>query len=111
MARIAGTKNKRSIAMQHKAALGGELPLDVLLRGMRYHVKKFEEAKAALQTEEAEGFLNRAGAFAEKAAPYLHARLANVQVQADHTVNYVARLPDTAQSAEQWEDKHSNTIQ
>jgi len=33
------------------------------------------------------------------------------QVTQESTVNYVARMPDVSQTAEEWQSKHSPTIQ
>lgn len=123
MAKPIGSLNKRTQAQIAKAGSTGEMPLDALLKGMRYHLKRFD-ALPTIETVEdhltqgAETLLkmknealSAALAFAKEAAPYIHARLANVQVHADHTVNYVARVPETATTAEQWENKHKIPLQ
>ena len=44
---------------------------------------------------------------AEKAAPYVHARLAAVEHKGEVGVRNVARLPQPARTAEEWTQQHS----
>lgn len=106
MARPTGAISKRTQAQIAKAGSIGDMPLDALLKGMRYHLKRFEEAEAKLDDKAAQEALAAAGVFAKDAAPYVHARLANVQVQAETTINYVARLPETSIATPSWQDQH-----
>ena len=59
-----GEPNRRTIETQAKAQEGGIMPLDYMLSVMR---NEFEEPKARL-------------AAAQASAPYVHARLSNVEV-------------------------------
>lgn len=106
MAKPVGTLNKRTQAQIAKAGSTGEMPLDALLKGMRYHLKRFDEAIEAQDQDKAKEALAAAGMFAKDAAPYVHARLANVQVQAETTVTYVARIPEQKPDAISWHEQH-----
>lgn len=44
---------------------------------------------------------------AEKAAPYLHARLSSVESKNETTVRYVARVPEKATDSAAWQKQHS----
>jgi hypothetical protein len=61
-----GSKNKRSLQIERAVALTGKTPLEVMLEGMRFY---FEA-----------GDLDRAAAFAKDAAPYIHPRMAAIEV-------------------------------
>jgi len=106
MARPAGAISKRTQAQIAKAGSTGEMPLDALLKAMRYHLKRFDEAIKAQDEDKAKEALAAAGIFAKDAAPYVHARLANVQVQSETTIHYVARIPEAKPDALSWHEKH-----
>jgi hypothetical protein len=92
-----GEANKRSQAVAAKAQLEGITPLEVMLRAMREHVDLADalraqstEADAAVLIGEADpdtgaklrrdalAAINAASVLAKDAAPYMHAKLANV---------------------------------
>jgi hypothetical protein len=86
-----GSKNKRTLELQEAVAASGETPLDYMLRVMRdptvEHDRRDEMAKAC--------------------APYLHARLSQVESKNETTVRYVARVPDKANTGTQWAQQYA----
>ena len=67
-----GTANKRTREIANEAAANGITPLEVLITSMRLAWQKSEEE------EHAGEHLHTAVSWAEKAAPYIHARIAAV---------------------------------
>lgn len=86
-----GVPNKASAAREQKIAATGITPLDYFIELLQDQSNptalRFEAAKAA--------------------APYVHPRLASVQLlgAADH--RFVARLPEPATSAAEWQARHA----
>jgi hypothetical protein len=68
-----GTANKRTREIADKAIEQGISPLEVMLEAMRFHYDKAQE-----EGTEKGDHLKAAAAMAEKAAPYIHPRLAPV---------------------------------
>lgn len=83
-----GSVNKRTQA--YLRTNGGELPLDYMLKIMRDDTQPRE----------------RRDEMAKAAAPFLHAKLQSTQLTGEITTNYVARIPETAITAEAWAQKH-----
>lgn len=44
---------------------------------------------------------------AEKAAPYLHARLSSIESKNETTVRYVARVPNKVETSIGWQQQHA----
>jgi hypothetical protein len=61
-----GSRNKRTNEIEKQVALTGKTPLEVMLDAMRFHYEA--------------GDLDKAAAFAKDAAPYVHPRIANIEV-------------------------------
>lgn len=78
----AATTRTREIA--DKAAGDGITPLEVMLRAMRVHMSNFDA------TESLEA-LGAAASVAKDAAPYIHPRLASVEMDADVKVRSLAQ--------------------
>lgn len=93
MGRPKGSLNKKTAEKLAAIEASGELPLDYMLRIMRDplqdNARRDEMAKAA--------------------SPYVHARLSNIESKTETTVRYVARVPDKAPNAEQWQQQHAPT--
>jgi hypothetical protein len=112
-----GEANKRSQEIAAKAQTEGITPLEVMLRAMREHVEVADalrdqaaEAEGAVLTGDADADLpmklrrasltaiGEASTLAKDAAPYMHARLAqvNANVNADvrGTLQIVSEFPD-----------------
>ena len=84
-----GAHNKASNERQAKVAAEGVTPLDVLISGMRFH---FTMAERLLDEPDGDAksiaaALEKAGAFASQAAPYVHPRLATVAQSVTHDVS------------------------
>ena len=77
-----------------QALATGITPLDYMLAILR------DEAKSQVDRFEA----------AKAAAPYVHARLANVEHKGEMIHRYVARLPEKAAETETWQQQHAPTI-
>ena len=82
-----GIPNKRTREIQAKADALGVTPLDVLIEGTAFHYRNFKKLEKELKgrnfvtDEEKHNLqmsLNQARVFANDAAPYVHAKLANV---------------------------------
>jgi hypothetical protein len=86
-----GVPNRASVARAREIAESGETPLEYMLRIMRDTEKpeelRFEAAKAV--------------------APFIHPKLSSAEVRSETTVRYVARVPDKAQSPDQWQKQHT----
>ena len=67
-----GTANKRTREIANEAAANGITPLEVLITSMRLAWQKSEEEQHAGE------HIHTAVSWAEKAAPYIHARIAAV---------------------------------
>jgi hypothetical protein len=61
-----GTRNKRANEIEKQVALTGKTPLEVMIEAMLSHYEA--------------GNLDKAAAFAKDAAPYVHARMASIEV-------------------------------
>jgi hypothetical protein len=61
-----GSRNKRNVEIERRVASTGKTPLEVMLECMRSYLKA--------------GDLDKAVAFAKDAAPYIHPRMASVEV-------------------------------
>jgi hypothetical protein len=77
----AATTKTREIA--DKAAAEGVTPLEVLLMAMRHHMAEFDKTKNV-------DHLGPACSAAKDAAPYIHPRLASIEVDAAVTVRTLA---------------------
>jgi hypothetical protein len=86
-----GTLNKKTAELVAVVEATGETPLDYMLRVMRDTSQPHE----------------RRDEMAAKAAPYVHARLSNIESKTETTVRYVARVPDKATNPETWQQQHS----
>lgn len=90
LGRPKGSLNKKTAEKLAEIASTGELPLDYMLRVMRdpeqEHSRRDEMAKAA--------------------APFVHAKLSNIESKSETTVRYVARVPEKADTPEQWQEQH-----
>ena len=94
-----GSRNKLTRALLEAVQVGGELPLDYMLRVMRdpkAHARRRDE-------------------MAKAAAPYLHSKLASIEPAGGNTINgdnklliYVDRPPD--ETAEQWEARQRRRL-
>ena len=89
MGRPRGSVNKRTAA--YLRTNGGDLPLDYMLRIMR----------------DQEQPIARRDDMAKAAAPYLHAKLQSMQIDAEITTNKVIRAPEVAEAASAWADQHA----
>jgi hypothetical protein len=61
-----GSKNKRTLELEWNVALTGKTPLEAMLEAMRFYQEK--------------GDLDKAAAFAKDAAPYVHPRMAAIEL-------------------------------
>jgi hypothetical protein len=84
-----GSVNKRTAA--YLRTNGGDLPLDYMLRIMRDDQQPRE----------------RRDDMAKAAAPYLHAKLQSIQMDAEITSSKVIRAPETAREATTWTDQYA----
>lgn len=88
-----GTPNKATAEKAAKVEASGLTPLDYLISVMRDITLSRDERMDA----------------AKAAAPYVHPRLSQVDSRAQVTHNYVARIPEPAKSADEWQKQHSPT--
>ena len=78
-----GGKNTKSREIADRAASEGITPLEVMLKAMRVSYAGYEAAAVEVGKEEqAIGCLMKASEVAKDAAPYIHPRLASVDVKA-----------------------------
>lgn len=82
--RVKGVKNKATIAKEQgladivsKAIAAGITPLEVMLDNMRYH---HNEALAAQDKSDIVAHRKEAGEAAKDAAPYVHPKLASIEM-------------------------------
>src|SRR5262245_40797605 len=75
-----GTPNKRTAELQREIAETGLTPLEVMVRRMRWHSKEADLAIRRRDYSEAERHMKEAEEAAGRAAPYLHAKLASLDV-------------------------------
>lgn len=80
----------RDIAIE--AIEAGITPLEVLLQAMR---KAWDQ-----------GDIESATVYAKDAAPYVHPRLASMEMATEVTHNYVMRTPEVAVTVDEWKSKH-----
>jgi hypothetical protein len=95
MGRPKGSLNKKTADKIAAIESTGETPLDYMLRVMRDISQDHERRDRA----------------ARDAAPYVHARLSNIESKTETTVRYVARVPDKAATSETWQEQHSPATQ
>ena len=88
-----GALNKRTQEAL-EAAGDGLMPLDYMLSVLRDPSAPMERKDWA----------------AEKAAPYLHARLSSIESKNETTVRYVARVPDKAANSVTWQQQHAPAL-
>lgn len=86
-----GTPNKLTQEQKAAMAASGLAPLDYMLAVMR------DDQQPAERRDE----------MAKAAAPYVHPRLTSAEVRSETTVRYVARVPEKAQSAAEWQKTYS----
>ena len=79
-----GTPNKRSLAQQSKAAKGGIMPLDYMLKVLRAPLPKTTDP------DEKRWHQARKDKMADWAAPYLHAKLQPVNKDGSSQIDVVA---------------------
>ncbi len=70
-----GSGNKKTREIAEKAAESGITPLEVMIEAMRFHHRRAQKANDEKKGEH----LKEAATMAEKAAPYMHPRLAAVE--------------------------------
>lgn len=87
-----GSPNKATQARQRKAAASGSMPTDVMLKRMRFHEDKAEEARLAKDEEGMIRHLAMADEAARGAAPYFHPRLTAVQMSGGLTMTHEQAL-------------------
>jgi len=93
--RLPGSINKRTKEVQALAdslAERGLTPLEIMLKSMEM---AWEQRNTEL-----------ACAIAKDAAPYMHARLANIEHSGEITTSKVIRAPEPSKSTESWEKTH-----
>lgn len=91
-----GGQNEKSRAVADRAATEGITPLEVMLKAMRHHDSK--------------GQLDEAARVAKDAAPYMHPRLAAVELSGPDGGAIPVTLEDVAladREAEAWEREHA----
>lgn len=101
-----GSVNKRNAAIAQIAAKEGVTPIEAMLIGMRYHYEKAQQANDTLAVDPETGEVIAAPRayhyeamleFARQAAPYIHPRLATVEVSGpaggaiEHTMTHTDR--------------------
>ncbi len=86
-----GTPNKASVERQAAIAASGKTPLEYMIAVLN------DPNEPQTRHEWA----------AEKAAPYVHPRLASTEVKSETTVRYVARVPEKAETPTEWLLQHS----
>ncbi len=69
--------NKDKRALQEEVAATGLTPLEVMLKAMRHFVDMADETHDA---DRQASFLSSASDHAARAAPYIHAKLSNIEV-------------------------------
>jgi hypothetical protein len=74
-----GTPNKATASREREIAKAGATPLDVMLKRMRYHDMKADAALRKQDDVEAERHMVAAEDAANRAAPYVHPKLASMQ--------------------------------
>lgn len=99
-----GVPNKKTAELQAQVAAAGATPLDVMLENMRmFHDKARAHLKAMLDagTEKPEGFdalaamqrcYDMAQTAAKDAAPYIHPKLANIELGNKPGEKFVVQL-------------------
>ena len=75
-----GTPNRKTAELRERVAKTGMMPLDVILKHMRWHERKADAAVRRKDDAEAERHMKEADDAANRAAPYLHAKLSAVEV-------------------------------
>ena len=73
-----GQPNKATQARQKQAAEKGPLPFEVMTYGMHYYLKLHQVAEKKGDIQQAIQMLDKAGAFAIAAAPYVHPKLSPI---------------------------------
>lgn len=103
---------------------GKILPLEVLVTTMRAHWEDYlaatdalirgddgnDPAKLKLLREARLVSASAACAVAEKAAPYMHSKLATLEVKDETRVTTVARVPEVSKSVEEWQRLHAPAV-
>ena len=107
-----GTLNKRTQAIAAIVAATGKSPLEVMVEAMRYHYEKAQGASDEIAIDERTGKLIAAPKayhyqfaceYAASAAPYLHPRLASMEVTGagggpiEHVVTHEERAEQAAE--------------
>ena len=94
-----GSKNKTTKMKTEFAALAassGVTPLEVMLKRMKTLLERGDDKsmKEAVQV-------------AALAAPYVHAKLANVIQENKETVRHVSRLPEECKTIDEWQARYA----
>ena len=71
---------KKTAELQREIAKTGLMPLEVILKRMRWHARKADAAIRRKDYAEAERHMKEADEAASRAAPYLHPKLANIEM-------------------------------
>lgn len=84
-----GTATRKTREIADKAAAEGVTPLEVMLRAMREHfaAERWDDAATV----------------AKDAAPYIHPRLANIDMKAEHELVGYAIAGEPIDDPEEWE--------
>lgn len=83
-----GARSKLQTEITKRAVASGITPLEVMMQAMR-------EAYDA-------GDMSAAAGYAEKAAPYCHARLSSVEQKSEVRVTYAVEVPLVAPTVDEW---------
>jgi hypothetical protein len=91
-----GVPNKATVDRQNEVAATGATPLQVLIDTMRYHYREAQEKKRDKDHDRREvaTSLQAACVAAEKAAPYVHPKLASIVSKVDTTMTKAADVND-----------------
>lgn len=90
--RVKGSLNKKTREIAEKAAASGVTPLEIIIEAM-HDAYKDGGAAAAVP-------------FAEKAAPYMHARIAAVEVSGEVR----ATITDEPMSEKEWKERYAASL-
>lgn len=134
-----GSLTKRTREVAERAAAEGKTPLEVLLENMRHFQKVAHDAEAVIEamTEDAvtalgesheerfkallakvkaaAGLRQLANEAAKDAAPFMHARLASIELSGEFTTTKVIRTPAPTSDLDSWKqqfaDEQKGTLQ
>lgn len=98
-----GTPNRKNASLIKAVEVSGITPLEYLLHVMRAPIP--EDASALVQV----ALINQRFEAAKAAAPYVHPRLAAVQVSGEIEHQHVARMPAVEEGADTWAKRYAPT--